>query len=155
MYNCIYYICFPTTSPQQHKFSVPEKRPPATVSLAFTGLVLFPLAILAFLVRLRPWTNCKQNDIMILISSLFFPFPFSEKYRVCEILYSNQKCLHTFLVIPYVWTDGTKTSTTPSCSGPIPAQKLRGNSVLGVIFSHTIPKMDFCYSHRFSWEKLH
>jgi len=33
----------------KHKFSVPEKRPPATVSLAFTGLVLFPLAILAFL----------------------------------------------------------------------------------------------------------
>ena len=44
----------------------------------------------------------------------------------------------------------TKTSTTPSCSGPIPAQKSRGNSVLGVIFSHTIPKMDFHYSHRFS-----
>ena len=46
-----------------------------------------------------------------------------------------------------------KTSTTPSCSGPIPAQKSRGNSVLGVVFSNTMPKKDFRYSHRFSWEK--
>ena len=38
---------------------------------------------------------------------------------------------------------------------PIPAQKSRGNSVLGVVFSHTMPKMDFHYSHRFSWEKTH
>ena len=45
------------------------------------------------------------------------------------------------------------TSTTPSCSGSIPAQNSRGNSVLGVIFSHTMPKMDFRYSHRFSWER--
>ena len=36
-----------------------------------------------------------------------------------------------------------KTSTTPSCSGPIPAQQSRGNSVLGVVFSHRMPKMDF------------
>ena len=28
-----------------------------------------------------------------------------------------------------------KTSPMPSCSGPIPAQKSRGNSVLGVVFS--------------------
>ena len=45
------------------------------------------------------------------------------------------------------------TSTTPSCSRPIPTQKSRGNSVLGVLFSHTMPKKDFRYSHRFSWEK--
>ena len=43
-----------------------------------------------------------------------------------------------------------RTSTTPSCSGPIPAQKSRGNSVLRVVFSHTISKMDVHYSHRFS-----
>ena len=43
-----------------------------------------------------------------------------------------------------------KTSTTPSCSGPIPAQKSRGNSVLGVVFSHIMPKKDFRYSYRFS-----
>ena len=48
-----------------------------------------------------------------------------------------------------------RTSTTPSCSGPILAQKSRDNSVLGVAFSHTMPKMDFRYSHRFSWEKTH
>jgi len=30
----------------KHKFAVPEKRPPAVVSLVFTGLVLLPLAIL-------------------------------------------------------------------------------------------------------------
>ena len=39
-----------------------------------------------------------------------------------------------------------KTSTTPSCSGPIPAKKSRGNSVLGVVFSHTMPKLDFRYT---------
>jgi len=33
----------------KHKFNVPEKRPPATVSLAFTGLVLLPLGILIVL----------------------------------------------------------------------------------------------------------
>ena len=31
-----------------------------------------------------------------------------------------------------------------------PGRKVRGNSVLGVVFSHTMPKMDFRYSHRFS-----
>ena len=41
------------------------------------------------------------------------------------------------LSIPIVIV-GRKTSTTPSCRGPIPAQKPRGNSVLGVVFSHTI-----------------
>ena len=40
-----------------------------------------------------------------------------------------------------------------SLCGPIPAQKSLGNSELGVVFSHTMPKMDFHYSHRFSWEK--
>ena len=31
-----------------------------------------------------------------------------------------------------------------------PGTKVRGNSVLGVVFSHTMPKLDFRYSHRFS-----
>ena len=31
-----------------------------------------------------------------------------------------------------------------------PGTKSRGNSVLGVIFAHKMPKMDFYYSHRFS-----
>ena len=42
------------------------------------------------------------------------------------------------------------TRTTPSCRGPIPAQKTRGNSVPGIVFSHTMPKMDSRYSHRFT-----
>ena len=29
------------------------------------------------------------------------------------------------------------------------AQKIRGNSVPGAVFSHTLPKMDFYYSHGF------
>ena len=41
---------------------------------------------------------------------------------------------------------------TPSCSGPIPAEKIRGNSVLS-IFSNTMPKMDFYHYHCLSWEK--
>ena len=36
-----------------------------------------------------------------------------------------------------------------------PGTKVTGNSVLRVVFSHTMPKMDFRYSHRFSWEKTH
>ena len=47
----------------------------------------------------------------------------------------------------------TETSTTPSCSGPIPAQKSRANSVPGAIFSHLMFEMNFYYFHRFSWEK--
>ena len=43
-----------------------------------------------------------------------------------------------------------KTTTTPSCGGPILAQKSRDNLVLGVVFSHMMPRMDFHYSHRFS-----
>ena len=31
-----------------------------------------------------------------------------------------------------------KTSTTPNCSGPIPAEKLRANSVPRAVFSHLI-----------------
>ena len=49
-----------------------------------------------------------------------------------------------------VYIKKLKTSTTPSCSGPIPAQKSRCNSVLGVVFSHTMHRMDFHYSHCFS-----
>ena len=30
------------------------------------------------------------------------------------------------------------------------AQESQGNSVIGVVFSHTMPKTDFHYSHRFS-----
>ena len=46
-----------------------------------------------------------------------------------------------------------RTSTTPSCSGPIPAQKSRANSVPGDIFSHLMFEMYLYHFHRFSWEK--
>ena len=49
----------------------------------------------------------------------------------------------------------SKTSITPSGSGPIPAQKIRGISVPRVVFSHTMPKIDFYHSHRYRWEKTH
>ena len=45
-----------------------------------------------------------------------------------------------------------ETSTTPSCSGPIPAQKSRANSVPGAIFSHLMFEMNFYHFHSFSWE---
>ena len=38
--------------------------------------------------------------------------------------------------------DKINTSTKSSCSALIPAQKSRGNSVLGVEFSHMMPKME-------------
>ena len=40
------------------------------------------------------------------------------------------------------------------CSVPIPAQKLQANSVQMGVFSQLMPKIDVCYFHRFSWEKL-
>ena len=40
-----------------------------------------------------------------------------------------------------------------SCSGPIPAQKARTNSVPGAIFSHLMFKRNVYHFHRFSWEK--
>ena len=46
-------------------------------------------------------------------------------------------------------------SITPSCSGPIPAQKKWVNLVPEAVLSHTMPQMDFHYSHRFSREKTH
>ena len=46
------------------------------------------------------------------------------------------------------------TSTTPSCRGPIPAQKSQDNSVLGVVFPHMMPEMDFHYSHRLGEKKF-
>ena len=39
-----------------------------------------------------------------------------------------------------------RTSTTPSCSGPIPAQKSRVNSVPGAIFSHLMFDIFFIIS---------
>ena len=66
-----------------------------------------------------------------------------------------------FLILFYInYTDHLlkamhlKTSTTPSCSGPILTQKLRLNSVPRTAFSHPMPKIDFHYFHRFSQEKM-
>ena len=53
----------------------------------------------------------------------------------------------------FLWFD-RKTSTTPSCSGPIPAQMSRANSVPGAIFSHLMFEMNFYHFHHFSWEKI-
>ena len=55
-----------------------------------------------------------------------------------------------FFLQPIIKDRPNKKSTTPSCSGQIPAQKLWTNSVLGVVFYHTMLKMDFHCSHRFS-----
>ena len=64
-------------------------------------------------------------------------------------------CIHCLTYFLIEILTGNKTSTTPSCSGPIPAQKSWGSSVLEVVSSHTMPKMNVHYSHRFSWEKTH
>ena len=56
---------------------------------------------------------------------------------------------HCFEVsIVKIGSQTKKTSTTRSGSVLIPAQKSRGNSVLEVVFSQTMPKMDFHYFHR-------
>ena len=48
-----------------------------------------------------------------------------------------------------------RTSTTPRCSRPIPAEKTQGNSVPGAVFSHKMSKIDFYHFHCFTWEKTH
>ena len=48
-----------------------------------------------------------------------------------------------------------ETGTTPSCSGPFPAQKSQANSAPGAVFPHLLLEMDFNYFYRFSWEKIH
>ena len=75
------------------------------------------------------------------------------KYLICIIIRLDLSNLleHTLLLfLHYKISTIIETSTMPSCSGPIPAQQSRGNSVLGVVFSHTMLKMDFHYSHRVS-----
>ena len=47
----------------------------------------------------------------------------------------------------------TNKTSTPSCSGPIPAKKIRSDFVPWTVFSNTMPNMDFYYSQRFSLEK--
>ena len=75
-------------------------------------------------------------------------------FRVWRLLWSFFSVIHINWWERKKWQKKyhtQKTSTTQSCRGPIPAQKSRGNSVPGVVFSHTMPKMDSRYSHRFSW----
>ena len=70
--------------------------------------------------------------------------------QVINCLFLNHMFMLFYVMFYVTRVIHKETSTTPSCSGPIPAQKSWGNSVLGVIFFHTIPKMDVRYSHRFS-----
>ena len=47
------------------------------------------------------------------------------------------------------------TTTTPSCSGPIPAQKSQASLEPGAVFSRLMLEMDFNYFHRFRRETIH
>ena len=88
----------------------------------------------------------KRNEVSVGRANLFF----SLQQNVTIVAFLPFKIF--FFIIK---NKNKKTSTTPSCSGPILAQKSLGNSVLRVVSSHTMPKMIFHYSHRFSWEKTH
>ena len=57
----------------------------------------------------------------------------------------HDQLLSCFLFRKEMWT-----STTPSCSSPIPAQ-----NIWGVVLSDTMPKMDVYYSHHFCWKRTH
>ena len=66
----------------------------------------------------------------------------------------------SFVMYGYVIFYGSLILSAPSAwqlneQAPIPAQRIWGNLVSGLraVFSHTMPKMGFYYSHRFSWEK--
>ena len=84
---------------------------------------------------------CKQVDIVERLQKIHSARKDAAQAAVCQ------------------WLNILKTSTTPSCSGPIPAQKSfdksQANSVLGDIFSHLMFEMNFYRFHRFSWEKIH
>ena len=70
--------------------------------------------------------------------------------------------IHTYMRDVIIAIDGLvimviirETSTTPSCSGPIPEQKSEANLVPAAVFSHQMLEMDLNHFHRFSWGKIH
>ena len=66
--------------------------------------------------------------------------------------------LHNTVLLKSIWGGKAiikETSTTPSCSRPIPEQKIWTNSVPRVIFFNLMVEMEFNYFHHFSWEKIH
>ena len=93
------------------------------------------LSFKTIIFKMKNYSNCT------LIHSLF---------RLWYHIYKRQ----TQNLVINLCKNEIKTSTTPSCSEPIPAQNLRKNSVLRTVFSHLKPTMDFYYVHRFSWVKV-
>ena len=87
----------------------------------------------------------------------FRSFPFNLSSMIGPICYYKYRLITQLLLYGWPWSEWNlynekkiKTSTTPSCSGPIPAKRLRANSVPRAVFSHQMLKMDFYYFNRFS-----
>ena len=85
--------------------------------------------------------------------NIIFSLNFHKLNSVLRTCYTLVTYASYGVILLYGHIEKKKTST--SCSGPISAQKSWCNSVLVVLFSNTMPKKDFHYSHRFSWEKKH
>ena len=78
-----------------------------------------------------------------------------KKNSFVYILYFRTDMWQSVLFLHFQRQKKQQTSTTPSCSGPIPAQRSRENSLPGAIFSHIMFEMNFYHFHSFSWEKIH
>ena len=73
-------------------------------------------------------------------------------FRECKTITSN---MYQYAANTLFYNYFIKQAQRQAAAGRSRHKKSQGNSVLGVVFSQTMPKMDFHYSHRFSWEKIH
>ena len=70
--------------------------------------------------------------------------------QTCPLVHSSEENKNKIQLLPFWFTlqeNKNKTSTTSSCSGPIPAQRSRANLVPGAIIYHLMFEMIFYYFH--------
>ena len=104
--------------------------------------------------KARYWRT--NDDVcMIVLFWLFYILGISEKKIVSLTWIHLFKMKFANWHFSYFYLMHLKNKHNAELQRADPGTKVRGNSVLGVVFSHTMPKMDFRYSHRFSWEKTH
>ena len=108
-----------------HNFMLIRQRRWITKKIASITTVVFNVWFISYFIHYGGWPNFREDADFYLLKKC--------ELRDKLMIFQKHICrLETH-----------KTSTTPSCSGLIPAQKSRGNSVLGVVFSHTKPNMNF------------
>lgn len=100
----------------------------------------------------------RTRDLNVLHYSHFYHWIysiFSLKHFLSYRIIILRKCVWDtiFIFFPSKRSTFKETSTTPSCGEPIPAQKIRGNSIPRAVFFHIMVKMDVYDFYSFSWGK--